>query len=212
MKHQEIGDTLHHFLVNNFQNSFNLLDLGCGDASLSAEVLSNTMNASYQGVDLSESALNIARTTMKTIPGEHSFVQNNFINVVTELARNQTEKFDVILSSFSLHHLSSEEKDYLIGQLVQILKEKGVFILVDIVLKEQETRDNFLKRYLNYVLTEWNLITPEEYMVIENHITSSDFPETQETFQVLAKKHNFSRLECLHLNPLYTEQILCFYK
>jgi ubiquinone/menaquinone biosynthesis C-methylase UbiE len=212
MKHRELRDILHDFLVKNFRDSFKILDIGCGDASFSAEVLSDTKVASYQGVDLSEAALNLAPANMKKISGEQIFVQNNFINVVGELVRSQTENFDVILSSFSLHHLSREEKENLIDALSHILKKQGVFILVDIILKAQETRENYLKRYLNYVMTEWHLITTEEFSLIENHVTSSDFPETQETFKTLAKKYNFSGFECIHLSPLYTEQILCFYK
>ena len=212
MKHREIRDILHDFLVKNFRDSFKILDIGCGDASFSAEVLSDTKVASYQGVDLSEAALNLAPGNMKKISGEHIFLQNNFINVVGELVSNQTEKFDVILSSFSLHHLSREEKESLIYELTHILKKQGVFILVDILLKEQETRENYLKRYLNHVMSEWDLLTTEEFLLLENHIKSSDFPETQETFKALAKKYNFSRFECIYLSPLYTEQILCFYK
>ena len=53
MGHREIYGVLHELLVSYFQKPFKMLDLGCGDASFTAQVLLDTNIVSYQGVDLS---------------------------------------------------------------------------------------------------------------------------------------------------------------
>jgi methylase of polypeptide subunit release factors len=67
MGHNEIYGILHKFLLNNFQKPFKMLDLGCGDASLTSLVLSNTNITSYHGVDLSIAALEIAKENLKKV-------------------------------------------------------------------------------------------------------------------------------------------------
>lgn len=211
MNHRELYDRLHEFWLGNFPEPFKLLELGCGDASFSARALSGTAIASYQGVDLSEVALEIARDRLAGVDCPSSFIRGNFIEVVPELVSSRPGSFDGILISFALHHLSFEEKDRLIGQLFQLLKEGGVFILIDIILKEGETRSDYLKRYLERAKENWSSIASEEFLLLEEHITQNDFPETQEALRFLSQKHGF-QFECLWVSPHYTEHISGFYK
>ncbi|NEO49149.1 MAG: class I SAM-dependent methyltransferase [Moorea sp. SIO4A3] len=212
MQHREIYGILHAFLVSYFPTPFSILDLGCGDASFTAQALANTTIASYKGIDLSEPALEIARDNMNSIPCEQTLIQGDFFEVVSELGQKQQDSFDGILSSFAFHHLSFEQKDGIMAQLSHLLKADGVFILIDIVSTDGETRDTYLRRYLEGVYQDWAQLTPEEVSMVEGHILSSDFPETQTTLQSLAHKHDFNRVECLYRDPLNTSQVLCFYK
>jgi SAM-dependent methyltransferase len=212
MGHTEIYDALHDFLVNNYNKAFNILDLGCGDASFSSQVLLDTQVYSYCGIDLSEPALEIARVNMEKVPGEKTFIQGNLFDFVLIEGQNLKDNFDVILASFSLHHLSLEQKECLISQLPNLLKANGVFLLIDIVRLPGEDREAYIKRYLKNVRQYWSLLTPQEFLKVEEHISSSDFPETQETLYSLAQKTKFSQVDCLYIDPLDTTQLLCFYK
>jgi hypothetical protein len=49
-------------------------------------------------------------------------------------------------------------------------------------------------------------------LLIENHISTYDFPETQTTLYQLAQKHNFVRFECLYKDTFESAQFLCLYK
>jgi ubiquinone/menaquinone biosynthesis C-methylase UbiE len=211
MKHREIYDLLHKFFVNYFHKPFKMLDLGCGDARFVAQSLLNTNIASYQGIDLAEASLEIACNNMACIPGEKTFSHGDIVSVVSQLEPSQPNSFDIILASFSLHHLNIEQKNRIIGQILQLLKANGVFILVDAVRREGENRETYIKRYLDNVNRDWQLLSKQEILMVETHISNNDFPETRETLDSIARKHGFLRVECLYRDPLDTSQLLCFY-
>ncbi|MBW4634690.1 MAG: class I SAM-dependent methyltransferase [Iphinoe sp. HA4291-MV1] len=211
MGHGEIYCILHELLVSYFQKPFKMLDLGCGDASFTAQVLLDTNIVSYQGVDLSIPALEIAKQNMAIIQCDTTFTQGNFSELVSQLVQGQQDRFDAILMSFALHHLHLEQKDCFIGQLKSLLASGGIFILIDIVRQEEEDRESYIRRYLEGIQKHWSLLTPQEYSMVENHMLSSDFPETQQTLQEISQKYNFTRFECLYCDPQDTTQLLCFY-
>jgi ubiquinone/menaquinone biosynthesis C-methylase UbiE len=212
MGHREIYDVFHELLINHFQKPFKMLELGCGDATFTAKALLDTSIVSYTGIDLSKAALEIANVNMASIECSKSFIEGDFSELVPKLVDKQQDSFDLILISFALHHLLLEQKDYIIGQLFNLLASNGVFILIDIVRKPEEYRETYIRRYLDEVQKSWSLVTAEEYLIVDNHISSNDFPETQQTLYSIAKKHNFNRFECLYSDPLDTTQLLCFYR
>ncbi|WP_375504907.1 class I SAM-dependent methyltransferase [uncultured Nostoc sp.] len=212
MGHREIYSILRELLFGYFQQPFKMLDLGCGDASFTAQVLLNSTITSYQGIDLSIPALEIAKDNMAKIQCDTTFTQGDFSQLVPELMLSQQNNFDIIFSSFALHHLSLEQKDCIIGQIKNLLTSNGVFILIDVVREEGEDRETYLRRYLESLQKYWSLLTSQEYFMVENHITSSDFPETQQTLNEISQKYNFTRFDCLYNNPLNATQLLCFHR
>lgn len=212
MGHKEIYEVLHNFLVNHWQKPFSLLDLGCGDASFTTQALLNTSISDYKGIDLSETALEIAKRNLKLIPCEKTFMQGDISTVVDRLVITQDYSFDAVMISFALHHLSLEEKDLVISQIFHLLKSNGVLIMIDIICSEEEERESYLGRYVNNIRQDWSLISSQEYLMIENHMSTCDFPETQTTLSAIARKHNFNRVECLYQDSLDTTELLCFHK
>ncbi|GCL42368.1 class I SAM-dependent methyltransferase [Dolichospermum planctonicum] len=210
MSHNEIYVVFHKFLVSNFQKPFKMLDLGCGDASFTSLVLSNTNITSYHGVDLSIAALEIAQENLKKINCDITLIQGDFSEVVPFLASDQEHRFDVIFTSFALHHLQLQQKEHFINQLQNLLIPGGVFILIDIIRQETEDRDSYILRYLDNVQKYWSLLTPEEYSMVQEHISTSDFPETQQTIQEISQKSGFNQFKCLYRDQLNTTQLLCF--
>jgi ubiquinone/menaquinone biosynthesis C-methylase UbiE len=212
MEHREIYCVLREFLASYLQKPFKMLDLGCGDANFTAGALIDTNITFYQGVDLSEAALEIACNNMAKLPCQKMFVRGNFFEIEPELVTNQRDRFDVILASFALHHLTLKQKDAIMERLIHLLKANGVFLLIDVVRRKGEEREAYIKRYLENVRQYWSSLTLSEILTIEEHISSSDFPETQETLRLLALKHSFTNFECLYRDSLDTSQVLVFYK
>lgn len=211
MGHCEIYNILHDLLVNKLQQPFNMLDLGCGDACFTAQALSNTNIAAYTGIDLSDMALEIARNNMNIIHCEQHFIQGDFSVLSHESFQQKANSFDLIMASFALHHLFLPQKDLIFGEIAKMLKPNGIFILIDVFRKELEERNTYLKRYLDDVKKRWSLLTPQECLIVEEHISSSDFPETAQTLSELGRKHGFKRCDCLYQDSLDTTQLLCFF-
>ncbi|MEH1790291.1 MAG: class I SAM-dependent methyltransferase [Nostoc sp.] len=215
MKHRDIYDILHNFLVNYFPQAFKMLDFGCGDASFTAQALLNTNIAAYKGVDLSTQALEIAKENMTIIPCESTFIQGDFSQLDSELISPhiQEDKFDVILISFALHHFQLEQKEDFISQLKHLLKAGGVFILIDVFRREEEDRETYLTRYRDNLAKYCSTLTVQDYSMIENHISSCDFPETQQTLYEISQKQGFNKFECLyHDDNFDASRLLCIYK
>lgn len=212
MEHRQFGESLNKFLASYFQRGFSMLDLGCGDASFTSTALLNTTISEYTGIDLSKSALDIARSNMAVIDCDRNFLQGNFLELIPELVLTNEDRFDVVLMSFSLHHLGIEEKEIVIHKIWDILQPNGVFILIDIVSQDNEDREAYIKRYLEGVRNNWSELAPEEYVMVEKHISTNDFPETQKTIYKLAKKHDFTQVENLWIDSANTAQSLCLYK
>jgi ubiquinone/menaquinone biosynthesis C-methylase UbiE len=211
MEHQEIYGVLHKLLTDHCDRTFSLLELGCGDASLTVQALLNTNIADYTGIDLSATALEIAQRNMTQIKCGQTFIQDDISKVLEELTQSQKQSFDVIMTSFVLHHLNLAQKDKVIEQISHLLKPQGVLVLIDIVRQEEEDRENYVKRYLENMRQNWSALTSQEISSIENHISTYDFPETQTTWYQLAEKHNFMRVECLYKDTSDTAQFLCIY-
>lgn len=209
--HREIYSVLHSFLVSYFQTPFKMLEFGCGDASFTAHSLLNTRISNYQGINLSAPALEIAKQNLAAIQCNVTLTKGDFSQLILELPQGEYSKFDVILISFALHHLSLAQKDCFIGQLNNLLAPGGVFILIDVICQEEEDRETYIRRYLDNVYKSWSLLTPLEHSMVEKHISTSDFPETQQTLDKISQKYNFARFECLYQDPLNSTQLLCFY-
>jgi len=212
MEHREFSSALYKFLSDYWQTPFSLLELGCGDASLTVQALLNTTVTSYIGIDLSGVALEIAQVNMAQIKCEQTFIEDDISKAVEELAQNQKQSFDVVMTSFVLHHLSLAQKDKVIQQVSHLLKPNGVFVLIDIVLKEEEDREHFINRYLENMYQNWNALSSQDMSMIENHISTYDFPETQATLHEIAQKHNFVDFEYLYKDTIESAQFLCLYK
>lgn len=212
IKHREFYNVLHEFLVHRVQKPFQLLELGCGDASMTVPALLGTSIQAYYGIDISQTAIAIAQDNLAVLPCPKTLIKGDFTALVPQLLGTQQKNFDIILASFSLHHLKLKQKYSLIGQLLQLLNWDGVLIFIDIIRQEAENRTTYIDRYLKNMHQNWTALAPQEILSIERHMTSSDFPETQKTLQQIALKQGFSWSECLYQDSLEFWQLLCFHK
>lgn len=188
MYHREIGERIEATLRAAFGDSgFSVLDLGCGDASTFAPRLARLSPSRYVGVDLSETALGLAAENAKALPCP---VELRREDLLTALAEGD-EQFDLIHTSFALHHLPTERKGEFFRLAAARLSARGLLLLTDVMREADETLPVYFGRYTSWLRSDWDLLTEEEREATCAHLTANDLPET---FATLASQAQMAGL------------------
>lgn len=175
MYHLEIKADIERMLRARFAGKpFSFLDLGCGDAATTAPLLKAMAVSCYKGVDLSEAALDLAGQNLKALTCPVELVHQDILSALAA----DTKTYDVIYSSFALHHLSHEDKGRFFKLVAQRLAPKGVFILTDVVRQADESLPVYLDHYCDWIRQDWHDLNASESAAICTHVTENDRAET----------------------------------
>ena len=117
------GDCIYRSLEK-YARHGSILDLGCGPGNTANE-LAMSAYTSYEGVDVSEIALEKARTRSEQSGRAH---KNRFVRADL-LTYTPTGIFDVILLRESLYHVPLRRLKALFDHYSPYLKDSGVFIV-----------------------------------------------------------------------------------
>jgi tRNA (cmo5U34)-methyltransferase len=98
-----------------------VLDLGCGDGRLLGIVREARPEALGVGLDFSPPMLEAARERFAE-DGAVQFLSHDLAQPLPELG-----SFDLVVSSFAIHHLEHERKRVLYGEVLALLEHGGVF-------------------------------------------------------------------------------------
>lgn len=166
----EFKQIVRRLYPNNLEK-LKILDVGAGNGMLTELILSEFPNAMVTMLDFSTEMLESAKAIFETkqIPLDNiNFVVKNFI---TDDFPN--EKYDLIISSYALHHIREVDdlkRVYL--KIARALKKDGTFLCLDNYLETDENRRNrqvkvaFEKWTQNYnsekIAQEWANIIKEE--------------------------------------------------
>ncbi|MBN1450353.1 MAG: class I SAM-dependent methyltransferase [Anaerolineales bacterium] len=105
--------------------SVHVLDLGAGTGLFSWHVLEEYPAATFTLCDLAPGMLEIARQRFTPYPGQFTYLVADYRQISTD------QKFDLVISSLSIHHLSDEDKHALFIHIHSLLEEAGLFINID---------------------------------------------------------------------------------
>jgi tRNA (cmo5U34)-methyltransferase len=126
-----------------------ILDLGTGDGRLLALVKLVHPNATAVALDFSATMLEAARQRFAS-DRSVTVVQHNLEESLPDLG-----EFDVVVSSFAIHHLIHERKRALYAEVYAYLHPGGVFCNLEHVASvTPELHENFLHRIGYTVETE----------------------------------------------------------
>ncbi len=114
-------------------NKPKILELGSGTGNLT-KLLSGY--SSVTSVDLSEKMMEIARAKLPDSENI-SFVKSDILEVFDTLS----SKFDIVLSSYAIHHLTDSEKEILFGNCKNILTLDGIMVFGDLMFENESTKD-----------------------------------------------------------------------
>ncbi|WNR42134.1 class I SAM-dependent methyltransferase [Paenibacillus roseipurpureus] len=105
-----------------------ILDLGAGTGLFSSYMIPMYPQAQLTLVDLSSGMLDIAKERFAHAEAETRFVTADYSTF------EDSEPFDAVISSLSIHHLEDEAKQALFHRIHQWLKPGGLFVNADQVL------------------------------------------------------------------------------
>ena len=103
-----------------------VLDIGAGTGIFSEHLLSRYKNAKLTLIDFAESMMDIAKEKFEKYP-DTEFIIDDYTAYDFGI-----EKYDIVLSSLSIHHLTPECVKVLYGKIYGMLTEKGEVIIADI--------------------------------------------------------------------------------
>ena len=102
-----------------------------GDATALVPLLHDVTPSRYKGVDLSDTALTLAAGTLEALPCPVTLARGDILAALAE-----DDAYDVIYSSFVLHHLATEQKGEFFQLASRRLAPGGMLLLVDTMREE----------------------------------------------------------------------------
>lgn len=135
-----------------------ILDIGFGTGVLTSKLYSN--GHQIDGVDFSSKMISIAQSIM---PNANLIEWDFSMSLPPEILG---KKYDSIISTYALHHLTDEEKITFITNLIPLLKKDGKIFIGDISF---ETREKLNKCRLDSI-EYWD---DDEFYFVYDEINSS---------------------------------------
>jgi len=172
MHHAEFAKKTAAVFVALNKKAVPILDIGCGDAVTLTPLLQKISITSYTGYDLSSSALELAAENLSKENFAIVLKEGNMMELIVE----EGKQFDLIHSSFAIHHLKDDEKKKLLKACFNRLLPGGKMIYIDVFREKEIGRDLYIKEYFSYIRNEWLLLTANEKQPIYEHINQYDFP------------------------------------
>jgi len=188
MFHNELFAEVREFLVARFPNPFTVADLGCGSARHIAQALKGLPVKHYRGIDVSGQALAHAHEHLTAAGIPFSLDEEDLFKWVM---RDKTPHH-FLFSAFALHHLNLEQKKQFFIGARQSIAPKGAFLLIDIIMEEDETRPVYLDRYCNWVQAEWNGFSQEDLVPVVKHVRDNDYPQKVAEYNRMAVDSGFA--------------------
>lgn len=136
-----------YFLENLIDDKELIFDLGCGNGRTLLELAKKKLNSTFVGIDFVEEMIAIAQEQKKFI--DVSNVDFYVADASSEKIRKMFDfKFDKVITKTLLINLKGENKFKAIENIHSVLKEKGIYIMIECFI-EPLNRINGIRKSLN---------------------------------------------------------------
>ncbi len=196
MYHREVYDALHRIIVDEAPRPFRFLDIACGDASCTVDCLRGTAVAGYHGIDLSQPALDLARTHLESLGCPFTLENRDFLAALAHFEG----RADVAWIGQSLHHLLLPEKRLVMEKVRAIIGPRGLFLIWEPVRLAGESETGWYDRFVAE-RPLWSVLSDADFADIDNHHRTADHPETDETWRRLGLEAGFARVDEIFRGP-----------
>lgn len=111
-------------VLNYFNNSSNILELGCGNGYTAHQIFSRCRNFNYAGIDYCEDLIKLSKD--RNIP-DYNFVVGNVLDLGFK-----NESFDIVFSERCLINLESwENQKRSLSEVFRVLKKGGIYLMIE---------------------------------------------------------------------------------
>lgn len=152
--YKEILNTIYNEIMQKKQS--NILDIGFGTAVLTTKLYDN--NHSIDGLDFSPKMIKIAQTKMP----QANLMEWDISMGLPDFLKGH--KYDSIVSTYTIHHLSDREKVTFIKNLLPLLKGDGKVLIGDIAFQTRKQ----LKSCRNKSIQDWD---EDEFYFVNEEIS-----------------------------------------
>ena len=160
--YKKILNEIYNCVLKN--SSKNILDIGFGTGTLTTKLYEQGYNMC--GQDFSDKMVELAKNKM---PNSKLFKGDFSKGLVEELKK---QRYDAIIATYSLHHLTDKDKIKFIKELIGFLNEYGVIYIGDVAFDTREDLEKCKKQCEEH----WD--NEEIYFVydeIKKEFTNSEF-------------------------------------
>jgi len=124
-------------LIEKFNSNINtFLDLGSGDGFVGHFIYRLFPNSHGVFIDISEEMINKARN--KDSNHNSEFIVQDFSNSDWYKSIKSFDKFDLIISGYSIHHIDNDQKRRLYRDVFHLLNSNGIFLNLEHVSSSTE--------------------------------------------------------------------------
>jgi tRNA (cmo5U34)-methyltransferase len=150
-------------------------------------------NARFVLYDLADKMLDVARERFKHNQNQFEFIIGDYRNIQV------TKKFDLVISSLSIHHLIHDEKKALFGSIFNLLRNQGLFINVDQIRGDT---DYLIDLYWNHWLKQVRETKQPDQRIQESidRRTEFDIDATMSEQLQWLKEAGFINVDCVYKN------------
>jgi SAM-dependent methyltransferase len=194
MDHRGFFARLQAELSARFQRPLAILDLGCGDLTPILPLLTTLPLRRYVGVDESAAALAIATDRLGELDLPGHFIHGDLLATLDGIAG----PFDLVLASFSLHHLSDpNDKLLALTRAGRLLAADGFFALIDVFSAEEEPRERYVERWIANAASRYRALQAAEQALLFDHVRARDYPLSLDAWRAVALRAGLPRCEML---------------
>ena len=191
LNHKKLFQQLATHIQNNLPKDYAFLDLACGDCEPAGNLLKLHPAKSYVGVDIAAEVLKLSFPNLKHFHGQKTLIPLDF----TIYLEQPGESFDLILLSYSLHHLKTEDKKRCIENARKKLNPGGFLAIIDGMRLNDQSREDWLNLCYNYMENKSQGQCPESCKIVKAHMIDADIPEEGREYVRMTKDAGFSRTE-----------------
>jgi len=173
-------------LPDNFKPN-SILDLGCGNGNISAQLIHYFPNATFTLVDASTEMIDLCH---KQFNGYDFIYSNKYFK---DFLFNE-ESYDLIVAGFSLHHCDNIEKQSIFKNINSALKKGGIFSYCDLMIsKTNPDHQMLLEQWKKFVYK--NFPDGEKWTWLLEHYESFDKPTDYQVQIEWIKNAGFTNIQ-----------------